>query len=159
MENQVRYVDLGLVSKEMYTAIWEYDNLIDLKDPILIKFSTDKTLVSFWQGPYWDKELKEWKNLYTDLTDYFYSPELLDIDKLRYYQKVVIPYDAEVCYCVESPDVTNFIDRKSTRLNSSHKPISYAVFCLKKKKTNNDIVLLATIMSTMINAQEYRYTQ
>ena len=25
------------------------------------------------------------------------------------------------------------IDRKSTRLNSSHKPISYAVFCLKKK--------------------------
>ena len=27
-----------------------------------------------------------------------------------------------------------FIDRKSTRLNSSHKPISYAVFCLKKKK-------------------------
>mgnify|MGYP002526625957 CR=1 FL=1 len=27
-------------------------------------------------------------------------------------------------------------DRKSTRLNSSHKPISYAVFCLKKKKQN-----------------------
>src|SRR5437879_4463380 len=28
-------------------------------------------------------------------------------------------------------------DRKSTRLNSSHRCISYAVFCLKKKKTNN----------------------
>src|SRR5690625_1719204 len=27
-----------------------------------------------------------------------------------------------------------FIDRKSTRLNSSHVAISYAVFCLKKKK-------------------------
>src|SRR5690625_6828453 len=27
-------------------------------------------------------------------------------------------------------------DRKSTRLNSSHVAISYAVFCLKKKKTN-----------------------
>src|SRR5690348_17710827 len=27
-------------------------------------------------------------------------------------------------------------DRKSTRLNSSHPSISYAVFCLKKKKTN-----------------------
>src|SRR2546430_4701794 len=27
------------------------------------------------------------------------------------------------------------IDRKSTRLNSSHSQISYAVFCLKKKKT------------------------
>src|SRR5690348_17491047 len=29
-------------------------------------------------------------------------------------------------------------DRKSTRLNSSHPSISYAVFCLKKKKTNED---------------------
>src|SRR5690606_40912091 len=29
----------------------------------------------------------------------------------------------------------NGIDRKSTRLNSSHVKISYAVFCLKKKKT------------------------
>src|SRR5436190_15170531 len=29
------------------------------------------------------------------------------------------------------------IDRKSTRLNSSHTVISYAVFCLKKKKTND----------------------
>src|SRR3712207_8522498 len=28
-------------------------------------------------------------------------------------------------------------DRKSTRLNSSHANISYAVFCLKKKKSNN----------------------
>src|SRR2546430_16540552 len=28
------------------------------------------------------------------------------------------------------------IDRKSTRLNSSHSQISYAVFCLKKKTTN-----------------------
>src|SRR2546428_2739678 len=28
------------------------------------------------------------------------------------------------------------IDRKSTRLNSSHDQISYAVFCLKKKKNN-----------------------
>src|SRR5690349_23957132 len=28
-------------------------------------------------------------------------------------------------------------DRKSTRLNSSHVEISYAVFCLKKKKQNN----------------------
>src|SRR2546421_3554847 len=29
-------------------------------------------------------------------------------------------------------------DRKSTRLNSSHDQISYAVFCLKKKKKQND---------------------
>src|ERR1022692_2090638 len=32
--------------------------------------------------------------------------------------------------------MTSFLDRKSTRLNSSHLVISYAVFCLKKKKKN-----------------------
>src|SRR5690348_18069224 len=31
----------------------------------------------------------------------------------------------------------NLQDRKSTRLNSSHPSISYAVFCLKKKKKQN----------------------
>src|SRR2546427_3816872 len=30
------------------------------------------------------------------------------------------------------------LDRKSTRLNSSHSQISYAVFCLKKKKKHKD---------------------
>src|SRR5258708_19942123 len=42
------------------------------------------------------------------------------------------------------PDVPTQ-DRKSTRLNSSHQIISYAVFCLKKKKhtnTNNTLCIL-----------------
>src|SRR2546429_1187329 len=38
-------------------------------------------------------------------------------------------------------------DRKSTRLNSSHGYISYAVFCLKKKKKNN-------INGAVINTQK-----
>src|SRR2546427_7200741 len=33
--------------------------------------------------------------------------------------------------------VVGGLDRKSTRLNSSHSQISYAVFCLKKKKKTN----------------------
>src|SRR5690348_17575715 len=38
---------------------------------------------------------------------------------------------------IEFDGTSNSIqDRKSTRLNSSHPSISYAVFCLKKKKTN-----------------------
>src|SRR5256886_4738586 len=46
-----------------------------------------------------------------------------------------------------SKNLNTLLDRKSTRLNSSHSQISYAVFCLKKKKkhrtdtqiyTNND---------------------
>src|SRR2546430_10263444 len=34
-------------------------------------------------------------------------------------------------------DEPSLVDRKSTRLNSSHSQISYAVFCLKKKKNKN----------------------
>src|SRR5258708_25698983 len=41
-------------------------------------------------------------------------------------------------------------DRKSTRLNSSHQIISYAVFCLKKKKTKHHIV------TTPINKNAHR---
>src|SRR2546426_3352289 len=36
--------------------------------------------------------------------------------------------------CTRHADSTRGRDRKSTRLNSSHLVISYAVFCLKKKK-------------------------
>src|SRR5438034_8083037 len=37
--------------------------------------------------------------------------------------------------CATAPtSCTSLVDRKSTRLNSSHTVISYAVFCLKKKK-------------------------
>src|SRR2546421_7036601 len=36
-------------------------------------------------------------------------------------------------------------DRKSTRLNSSHDQISYAVFCLKKKKKRREIVTVAIL--------------
>src|SRR5947207_3927054 len=43
-----------------------------------------------------------------------------------------------LCHCRQTPGGTRQWqrDRKSTRLNSSHTVISYAVFCLKKKKKN-----------------------
>src|SRR3989475_4279522 len=39
-------------------------------------------------------------------------------------------------------------DRKSTRLNSSHSQISYAVFCLKKKKKKNEAIKKTTRMNS-----------
>src|SRR2546427_3932343 len=44
-------------------------------------------------------------------------------------------------------------DRKSTRLNSSHSQISYAVFCLKKKKTKNNNIAL-TLRQAIANSLE-----
>src|SRR3989304_4038848 len=45
--------------------------------------------------------------------------------------------------------ITKKIDRKSTRLNSSHGYISYAVFCLKKKKKIKDGTTWTTVLSEL----------
>src|ERR1022692_4105630 len=47
-----------------------------------------------------------------------------------------------------SSSQTKSTDRKSTRLNSSHLVISYAVFCLKKKKTKSTTATNATSSHT-----------
>src|SRR5688572_32139598 len=41
-------------------------------------------------------------------------------------------------------NTAHWLDRKSTRLNSSHSQISYAVFCLKKKKKKKSIKDITT---------------
>src|SRR2546430_12998948 len=46
-------------------------------------------------------------------------------------------------------------DRKSTRLNSSHSQISYAVFCLKKK--NNDLPPRASILASTIVSERHQW--
>src|SRR2546426_8367973 len=51
-----------------------------------------------------------------------------------------ICHDAIASYKV--PETIEFLgDRKSTRLNSSHLVISYAVFCLKKKTSSSDTAM------------------
>src|SRR5437773_7531167 len=48
-------------------------------------------------------------------------------------------------------------DRKSTRLNSSHITISYAVFCLKKKKNKNDSSSVKMHFSNHLNIFVFDY--
>src|SRR2546430_3256675 len=80
-------------------------------------------------------------------TTLFRSEEYLDLVALLERVRVLELVDRHGAFGLES-DVENDggvrhaqhfrlddLDRKSTRLNSSHSQISYAVFCLKKKKT------------------------
>src|SRR6266702_6963596 len=48
-------------------------------------------------------------------------------------------------------------DRKSTRLNSSHVAISYAVFCLKKKKNTLEQILIKKKKQTNITSEHIQY--
>src|SRR5258705_4459582 len=45
------------------------------------------------------------------------------------------------------------VDRKSTRLNSSHLGISYAVFCLKKKKILQELGIQESALALVTTAQ------
>src|SRR2546430_9783399 len=48
---------------------------------------------------------------------------------------LIVLWDRGFAMEIDPEDTPFRPDRKSTRLNSSHSQISYAVFCLKKKKT------------------------
>src|SRR5688572_32200293 len=52
---------------------------------------------------------------------------------------------------VRERDQGDQADRKSTRLNSSHSQISYAVFCLKKKKKQKTVQYQQFILHSDIN--------
>src|SRR2546430_3385003 len=69
---------------------------------------------------------------------------------------IVVKKEEEFLFEDGAADIAAELDRKSTRLNSSHSQISYAVFCLKKKKKNyteleyyatSDVVLYNHLLS------------
>src|SRR5437588_878405 len=113
---------------------------------------------------HWDKKLLSWRNFFLSLDRLTHWFERVHIRPLRsialkkaerwvlerfemsdglgaIYPSMLNAIVALRClgYSLDDPQVIRAIeDRKSTRLNSSHTVISYAVFCLKKKKTKID---------------------
>src|SRR5690606_40295045 len=76
---------------------------------------------------------EEWANIFRETwriqREFFYDPKMQGADWEAVYRKY-LPLLEHVGH---RADLGYLIDRKSTRLNSSHVKISYAVFCLKKK--------------------------
>src|SRR2546422_7850746 len=68
-----------------------------------------------------DQEQRVWLQERMETTSN--HPDLSPEDRLRVLDSLI-----------SAEGLEQFLDRKSTRLNSSHGYISYAVFCLKKKK-------------------------
>src|SRR5690554_7323917 len=63
------------------------------------------------------------------------NPAPLLAQRIRMRKAALLVAVIDVALCIPPDFLAS--DRKSTRLNSSHVRISYAVFCLKKKKKNN----------------------
>src|SRR5437773_7706772 len=66
-----------------------------------------------------------------------------------------VPIKGQTFPCVDCRLLGRIRDRKSTRLNSSHITISYAVFCLKKKKMK--LQLCYTIRSEIVLATQHYF--
>src|SRR5256885_5562534 len=64
-----------------------------------------------------------------------------------------------VVHLADDPQFTDDLeDRKSTRLNSSHLVISYAVFCLKKKKSRRPNEIRLLIFDLSLDPSHYFWT-
>src|SRR5438874_6878776 len=66
-------------------------------------------------------------------------------------QKAMVDPSERVTFISRTFAVEALKDRKSTRLNSSHVEISYAVFCLKKKKNNFIYNVIRKLLSNRFN--------
>src|SRR3712207_6889332 len=75
------------------------------------------------------------------------------------YEEVFVVQEGELTFTIGDAAIkATGGDRKSTRLNSSHANISYAVFCLKKKKTLNIHVALFYLRIKLLHANSrHRY--
>src|SRR5699024_12005972 len=80
-----------------------------------------------------EKNLAVKKDEWTAYSDKVKSD--LEVPAKRHMKNVEVPTGEKSMFGLGK----EIIDRKSTRLNSSHVSISYAVFCLKKKKINKYI--------------------
>ena len=129
---------------------------------VLSSLLTDLTFLQtssdILSGDIFDSDSNKW--LVNETIDYFLEHKTiptLDVLKIKIneiedevLQVAIIDMLREVWKHIESTDLdfvkqkcldfcknqvlkNAILDRKSTRLNSSHKPISYAVYCLKKK--------------------------
>src|SRR2546430_7534314 len=77
--------------------------------------------------------LLDWNNNYADDPDKAVCFHCSNLPK-HFFKDVRMDFQEIIAGTVGKE---NTLDRKSTRLNSSHSQISYAVFCLKKKKSNS----------------------
>src|SRR5690625_6543015 len=83
---------------------------------------------------------KPWLKVNANYTEINVEKQLQEKDSILQFYKDMIQLKKKHTiftygsYDLLLPDDEQILDRKSTRLNSSHVAISYAVFCLKKRK-------------------------
>ncbi len=95
MTNEIRYLNLGSLTPDIYSSVWEYGNLIDINCPTVIKFSSKKHIVAFFGGSKLDISSFFNGEIEYPIVRAYEDPDNIDDDKLAYW--------------IEGPNVFNFI--------------------------------------------------
>src|SRR5690606_41031980 len=78
-------------------------------------------------------DLKTWAAEMAGIPEWLFEESYHIVGDLAEAIALVLPPNLPSTHAYQLPDLIDQLDRKSTRLNSSHVKISYAVFCLNKK--------------------------
>src|SRR5688572_32739926 len=84
-----------------------------------------------------------------------FRSDILDLSKIESGTVTVEPEDIGFASLRDAVRRTFHQDRKSTRLNSSHSQISYAVFCLKKKSRDVSPAITVDVLPTILHIQRF----
>src|SRR5690554_7375691 len=106
-----------------------------ISNDIVLEFNTQLAVITGLNGCGKSTMLKYLYENYPDRSKCFIkTPQTIDFNEKRRVSayRGGVRYSDDVSFDSVMQDIES--DRKSTRLNSSHVRISYAVFCLKKKK-------------------------
>src|SRR5258708_11129646 len=99
----------------------------------LLALTTNNGAIGLMQDLLW-----HWVPMFLACSKHKYATHLS-----KFLQDLQSNYSPQLMHAIEMNWLCNPAgkrDRKSTRLNSSHQIISYAVFCLKKKKKNDHTI-------------------
>src|SRR5690625_6148990 len=109
-----------------------------IKNQDLAEDLTQDVMIKIWSHRHRISQLSDPDNYILKMAKHHVLDHFKKLAREKEYQEEVWYHLQKRAQSVESNMVQNE-DRKSTRLNSSHVAISYAVFCLKKKKTKTRI--------------------
>src|SRR5690606_40536866 len=128
-KNWAKYSNVPLLTftNQFYGALLcHYDDLNDKTKYLIPHMTKNNWLYNYQYIDYLEKILQQMENRFSHSSNMHQS-----VRELREYYT-----EFEEEFTIFFTELST-LDRKSTRLNSSHVKISYAVFCLKKKKIMN----------------------
>src|SRR5207249_5939076 len=129
----MRHLMFLIIALAAAFAGWYYWNLSQQISSAPVSALLPRETIFLAHMPDFNRTRDEWYR--SDIYQLYHEPAVQDFLRKPLGNLPKTDAASQTLREIEQLDPKHALDRKSTRLNSSHVSISYAVFCLKKKKT------------------------